>query len=90
MPVGISTNDEALEGGSDDGHRAGEFGGDLRGPVALLIPGQKVSGEGKGQHELHENQPEPEVDFTWSAVGAVDDDLDQMYGQAGRPSICAM
>ena len=50
-----------------------DVGGDLGGPVALLVPRQQVAGERQAQHDVQQDQAEPEVDLARRAVGAVDD-----------------
>ena len=79
---------QLLERRADQGHKAGKVGRNAGCPIALLVPGQEVAGQGHAQHELHQDQPEPEVDLARGPVGAVDHDLHQMQRQEHDHRLC--
>ena len=78
VPVVRPAHDELLQVRPDEGHDADDVGGDLRGPVALLVPRQQVAGERERERELQEQEAGPEVELARGFVGAVNEHLEQM------------
>ena len=81
MAVVAAADDEPLQRLADDRHQRHHVRGHLRGPIAFLVPRQQVAGERQRQHDLHQDQAEPEIDFARRAVRAVDHDLHEVHGQ---------
>ena len=60
VAVERSALQQPLERRPHDRRRADDAGRDLRGPVALLIPGQQVAGQRERQHQAeHQNADDP-------------------------------
>src|SRR5438067_2058293 len=58
-----------------------EIGGYLGSPKPFLVPGEEVTGQRKSEHELQEDQAEPEIDLARRFVRTVNDHLHQMKDQ---------
>lgn len=75
---------EVLQLWTNDRSGSHDFGRDLRRVVALLIPRQQIAGQSESQHDLHQDQAEPEINFSRSLVRPVDHDLHQVQCQQHR------
>ena len=74
-------DDDLLEVRADDRRPPHDVGGDLRRPVALLVPGKQVAGQAEAQRHEQQGHAEPPVDLAGRAVGAGEQDLEQVQGQ---------
>src|SRR5439155_21578785 len=81
VPIVSAADDDALEVRPEDRYHRHEVGRDFGGPKTFLVPGQQVTSEGEGEHQLQQDDAEPEVDFARSLVRAVNDDLHQVQRQ---------
>ena len=86
MAVLAAADDQLLQRLADDRHQRDHVRRHLGGPIAFLVPRQQVAGERQRQHDLHQDQADPEIDLARRAVRAVDDDLHEVDRQAARPS----
>ena len=81
MPVVAAAHDDLLQFRSDERGDRGDVRGDPRGPEALLVPGQQVTGQRERQHQHQQDDARPEVEFPRGLVGAVDDHLHQVQDE---------
>ena len=75
--LGPADND-LLQKTADHWHLTRDFSRHLRRPIPLLMRGEKVTGQREAEHDLHENQAEPEVHLARRAVGPVDNHLHEV------------
>ena len=63
MAIRRTADDQLLQLLADHRHQAHQIGRHAGGPKAFLIPGQQIAGERQPEHDLHQHQAEPEIDF---------------------------
>ena len=78
MTVVAAADDQPLQRFADHGHERDHVRRDLRRPISFLVPRQQVTREREPEHELHQNEAEPEIDLARRAIRAVDHDLHEV------------
>ena len=77
----VASDKELLQVVPDKGSISHDIGGNLRGPVSLLVPGEQVTGQPEAHCHAKEGKTEPEIEFTRSRIGAVYNHLHQVQDQ---------
>ena len=78
IAVVATTHDDLLDLRAEKGHQHHQIGRHVRRPESFLIPGQQVAGQCQSEHDLHQDQAQPKVDFPRCFVGMVNHHLTQV------------
>ncbi len=75
MSVDRPAHDDLLQPGSQHRQIARDVRGDLRGPIAFLVPRKQVASQTQPQHAAQQRQPQPPIHLARRQVSASDNDL---------------